>query len=160
MKFLDILRQHFPDNSPPPVATSPIERQGWGQMDDALYLWNKADPEPTLGKPVEVWVTIDTQSISGDEPLANWLAQRDAVIVSLEQLRRCPQKGGAVPVVGVVDYAAAGQAIELAMQALDEALPNGQQQRIEVAMQLLEMGHRALKTWVEAKYTPNGIVKG
>lgn len=80
-----------------------------------------------------------------------WLAWRDKQIKVLESLRRETHSMGATPVSGLVDYAAAGQAIELAFQALDEGIPNGQKERCEVALNLLRDGVETLREWMRAK---------
>ena len=82
-----------------------------------------------------------------------WLQWRDEQIKLVESLRR--EKFDPTlnprPIANLVDYAAAAQAIELAMQALDESLPNGQRARSEQALKLATEGLTQLRTWMTVK---------
>lgn len=80
-----------------------------------------------------------------------WLVWRDKQIKLVDSLRRERHSMGAGPIMGIVDYAAAAQAITLAMQAMDEGIPNGQRKRVEESLVLLWEGTLHLRTWLEAK---------
>lgn len=66
----------------------------------------------------------------------------------LESLRHEPKTLSPNPVSGIDDYSTAGIAIEAAMQHLNEGIPNGQAERTRLALQLLENGFIAMKTWL------------
>ena len=63
----------------------------------------------------------------------------------------------AAPIAGVLDYAAAAQAITHGLHHLDEALPNGQKERAEAGLMLALAGVIELAKWMRAKgYTVDG----
>lgn len=89
-----------------------------------------------------------------------WLAWRDAQIKKVEGLRREKHDPALNPrpIPNIVDYAAAAQAITLALQATDESIPNGQRERTEAAVVLMEEGLKHLKTWLEVRgYSVSGL---
>lgn len=107
-----------------------------------------SDPEGKLiVKPGDPLAPASTQ----DEVVRQWLTWRDSQLYRLEAQRREHHSMGAVPIPGLVDYAAAAQAISMAMMALDEGLPNGQRLRCEIALDLLTEGADRLRTWMLAK---------
>lgn len=57
----------------------------------------------------------------------------------------------ATPIPGVVDYAVGGSALDLAMAALDEAIPSGQRERVEFAAALATEGYLIMLKWLRAK---------
>lgn len=82
-----------------------------------------------------------------------WLQWRDSQIKLVESLRREKFNPALTPrpIANIVDYAAAAQAVELAMQALDESLPNGQKERSEQAFTLATEGLKHLRTWLTVR---------
>lgn len=56
-----------------------------------------------------------------------------------------------VPVMTVADYGASGQALSLAIQELDEAVPNGQRVRVECAMRAAKLALTEYDNWLRAK---------
>jgi hypothetical protein len=66
-------------------------------------------------------------------------------------LKREPTTLDTVPVMTVADYGGSGHALSLAVQELDEAVPNGQRIRVECAMRAAKLALVEYEAWLRAK---------
>jgi DNA-binding transcriptional LysR family regulator len=73
------------------------------------------------------------------------------LLMEAEKRRREGPTVSVAPIAGVIDYSAASLWLGAAMHHLDEALPSGQRERAAVALELLELGARHLRIWMDRK---------
>jgi hypothetical protein len=94
--------------------------------------------------------TNQTESVQGG-PGQDPEARRKQLLLDAEAHRREKPTLDAQPLVGLVDYAAAGTMLQLGIHHWDESIPTGQKRRTELAAQLVTEGVVDTLQWLKAK---------